>query len=111
MNEVIWGANYMIPTFDREDPIAHKHIALRRGPIMLAAENRLGYSVDRAVDIAVTPDGYVNVEPVCGKAPYDAVVECLVPLTNGKKILLTDYSSAGKTWSEESKMAVWILTK
>ena len=111
MNEVIWGANYMIPTFDREDPIAHKHIALRRGPVMLAVENRLGYCVDRAVDIAVDPDGYVSVEPVCGKAPYDAVVECLVPLTNGKKILLTDYSSAGKTWSEESKMAVWILTK
>lgn len=111
MNEVIWGANYMISTFDREDPIAHRHIALRRGPVMLAQENRLGYSVDEPVDIAVNPDGYVDAELAEGLAPYKCILEAKVPLTNGKMMLVTDYSSAGKLWNEESKMAVWMLTK
>ena len=111
MNEVIWGANYMISTFDREDPIAHRHIALRRGPVMLAQENRLGYSVDEPVDIAVNPDGYVDAELAEGLAPYKCILEAKVPLTNGKMMLVTDYASAGKLWNEESKMAVWMLTK
>lgn len=111
MNEVIWGANYMISTFDREDPIAHRHIALRRGPIMLAEEARLGYSVDDPIDLSINADGTVDVSLADGEAPYDAIVEVKVPLTNGNNMLLTDYSSAGKTWTDESKMAVWLLTK
>ena len=77
---------------------------------MLAEENRLGYSVDDPVDIAVGPDGYVDVELAEGIAPYPAIVEVKAPLTNGKALALTDYSSAGKLWNEESKMAVWFLT-
>lgn len=112
MNKVIWGANYMIPTYDIEDPIAHRHIALRRGPVMLAQENRLGYSVDDPVEIAVNDDGYVDVTfPETDKAPYPHILEVEVPLTDGTKMTVTDYSSAGKLWTEESKMAVWFLTK
>ena len=111
INEVIWGANYMIPTFDREDELAHRHIAFRRGPIMLAEENRLGYSVDDPIDVEVGEDGYVDVALTEGKAPYTAIVEAEIPLRGGKRIAVTDYASAGKLWCEESKMAVWMLTK
>ncbi len=111
INEVIWGANYMIPSFDREDPIAYRHVALRRGPIMLAQENRLGYSVDDPVDVAIDPDGYVDVKLSEGASPYKCILEATVPLEDGSKMLVTDYASAGKLWNEESKMAVWILTK
>lgn len=38
------------------------------------------------------------------------IVNRIFTLTNGKTMLLTDYSSAGKLWSEESKMAVRMLT-
>lgn len=110
MNKVIWGKNYMVPTFDSEDPVAHKHIALRRGPVMLAQENRLGYSVDDAVDIKVNDDGYVDVQCTHKDIPYDCVVKVDVPLSNGEFMTVTDYSSAGKLWNEESKMAVWMLT-
>lgn len=111
MNEVIWGKNYIVPTYDEQDPIAHKHIALRRGPVMLAQENRLGYSVDDAVDIKVGDDGYVDVLLTDKDVPYNCVVKADVPLSNGEYMTVTDYSSAGKLWSEESKMAVWMLTK
>jgi hypothetical protein len=78
---------------------------------MLAQENRLGYSVDTPITVAVDEDGYVDVELTSGKAPYEAVLEAYVPLANGKKMLVTDYGSAGKLWTDESKMAVWMLTK
>ena len=112
MNKPIWGHNYMISTFDEEDPKAKNHIALRRGPLILAQENRLGYSVDEPVSIIVNDDGYVNVEiPSEDVAPYKHIIEVCVPLINGGKMRVTDYSSAGKLWTEESKMAAWILTK
>ena len=51
MNKVVWKMNYMVPTYDEEDPIAKNHIALRRGPVILAQENRLGYSVDDPLSV------------------------------------------------------------
>lgn len=111
MNKVLWGVNMMISTFDKEDPLAHKHVAFRRGPVMLAEENRLGYSVDDPIEPSIRPDGYVDLELTDGAAPYEAILEAYLPLENGEKMLLTDYASAGKLWSEESKMAVWMLTK
>ena len=111
MNEVIWGHNYMIQTFDKEDPLAKNHIALRRGPVMFAQENRLGYSVDEPVEIKVNEDGFVDVILEDNIAPYPAIVEAKVPLKDGTYMNVTDYSSAGKLWTEESKMAVWMLTR
>ena len=103
--------NYVIPVYDKEDPIAHKHIALRRGPVMLAQENRLGYRVDDPVDIRVNGDGTVDaVMPETDSAPYPHILEMRIPLTDGTYQTVTDYASAGKLWTEESKMAVWMLT-
>ena len=111
MNKVIWGHNYMIPTYDAEDPIAHNHIALRRGPVMLAQENRLGYSVDQPISVKVNEDGYVDVAKTDKEIPYNCILKLDIPLSNGNSITVTDYASAGKTWTEESKMAVWMLTE
>lgn len=112
MNHVVWGANYMVATYDEEDPIAKNHIALQRGPVVLAQENRLGYSVDDPVRIQVGADGYVDVTiPEAEIAPYEHILELEVPLADGKKMHVTDYASAGKLWTEESKMAAWMLTE
>lgn len=110
MNRCVWGANYMVPNFDKEDPIAHKHIALRRGPVMLAQDNRLGYSTDEGIEVKVNADGYVDVEDA-DDIPYEYIVKANVPLKDGTFMKVTDYSSAGKLWTEESKIAVWMLTK
>ena len=110
MNKVVWGTNYMVSTYDEEDPIAKNHLALRRGPIILAQENRLGYSVDDPVSIEVESDGYVRTTiPEKEIAPYEHMIELEVPLANGSKMHVTDYASAGKLWNEESRMAAWIL--
>lgn len=112
MNKVVWGKNYMVATYDEEDPLAKRHIALRRGPVMLAQENRLGYQVDDPVAVDADADGYVKVTfPEKKIAPYPHILEVCVPLENGTEMHVTDYASAGKTWTKESKMAVWMLTK
>lgn len=112
MNKVIWGANCMIPTFDREHPSTQNHIAIQRGPLMLAQENRLGYSVDDAVSVKVNDDGYVDIElEDANNAPYNCELLAIVPTTDGGYFTVTDYASAGKLWNEQSKMAVWMNTK
>ena len=104
-------SNYMIGYFDQEDPIAKRHIALMRGPLMLAQENRLGYSVDTPVLPIVGEDGTVDAHiSETEIAPYAHMLEVTVPLASGERMTMTDYASAGKLWNNESKMAVWILT-
>lgn len=112
MNKVIWGVNLMVIQYDEEDPIAKNHIAFRRGPIILAQENRLGYSVDTPITVKTENDGYVNVViPEKEIAPYEHIIELCLPLENGELMHVTDYASAGKLWTEESKMAAWMLTE
>lgn len=112
MNEVVWDLDYTIAVYDEEDKLAKKHVALQRGPVILAQENRLGYNVDDPVEIEIGEDGYVNARfPEKEIAPYKHVVEMEVPLTDGTKMHVTDYGSTGKLWSKESKMAAWIFTK
>ena len=110
MNKVIWGHNYVVPVYDEEDPVARNHIALRRGPVMLSQDNRLGHSVDVPVDIKVNDDGFVDALLTDKAIAYKSIVTAEVPLSDGTYITLTDYSSAGKLWNQESKMAVWMLT-
>ncbi len=108
MNKVIWDHNYIVPTFDREDPIARNHIALRRGPIMLATETRLGNENGGPLDIAIGEDGTVDSKESTTKIPFECIVKVDVPLSNGEFITLTDYSSAGRVYDGSVKMAVWI---
>jgi hypothetical protein len=111
MNKIIWEKDITIPCFDKEDPIAKNHVALRYGPIMLAQDNRLGYSVDDPVCVAIHTDGYVDALLFKEKkASFDTIVEAGIPLSNGTYMPVVDYASAGKLWTEKSKMAVWILS-
>lgn len=111
MTNLDWNADYAVPTFDREDPLAHKHIALKRGPIMLAQENRLGYNIDNPIEIKINNDDTVSaIIPSENTAPYPSILELQIPLKNGANMTVTDYASAGKLWNKESKMAVWMLT-
>ncbi len=112
MNKVIWGHNYIVPTYDEQDPEAFRHIALTRGPVTLAQDSRNGYSPDEPADIDVGNDGYVSVRlPKCDTAPYPHIVEAEVPLRDGRFMTVTDYGSAGKCWTEKSVMAAWIKVK
>lgn len=111
MNKVVWEHNYIVPTFDREDPLAKHHVALRRGPLMLALDSRLGIDPENPVSINIGDDGYVDaIIPEADLAPYRHIVEVSIPTKDNSYFRVTDYASAGKLWTEESKIAVWLRT-
>jgi len=108
MNKVIWGQNYMISTYDEEDPKAKNHIALRRGPLVLAVDSSFGVDVGSVFDIKVQDDGYVaTTVPKIDIATYPHIVEMEVPMRCGRKMHVTDYASAGKKWNK-NQIATWI---
>ena len=72
--------------------------------LILAQENRLGYSVEDPIDIEIMDDGYVDViMPKSDIAPYEHIIKVHVPLKGRKSSAVTDYASAGKLWTTESK--------
>ena len=112
MTNVIWGANYIVPSVDHEHPEAKNHIAIQRGPLMLARENRLGRPVDIPVSVKISAEDKVNVRALeTGAAPYPCMFAGQVETEDGDFFTVTDYASAGKTWDDESKMAVWMKVK
>jgi hypothetical protein len=110
MNEVIWGANYVVPTFDREDPLAKHHIAVQRGPLMLAQDEVLGYDLDTPIDLAVNLDDTVEVQ-LTENNLFDNLISVKAKTVDGGEIHLVDYASAGKSWNNGKRIAVWLLIK
>ena len=109
MTEVYWLQNYVTAKYDAQDPIALEHYAFRRGPLILAQDNRLGHNVFGKADLDVTPN-YIEVEKV-DDIPYDCMLGVSVQLKDGTKMILTDYASAGKLYNDESSIAAWIRIK
>ncbi len=107
MNKVIWGeSSITVPTFDREDPEAKNHFALRRGPIMLARDSRLEDDI-RAAVVPKTSGGFAEVSEC--NTDIDTLVSVDLTLEDGKTLTLCDYSSAGRDWAN-SELAVWMKT-
>lgn len=104
--------HYLLPNLDLQDAKAHDHMAITCGPLVMAAENRLGYNVDDPLNILVGDEGEIAASiPDKKIAPYKNLLEIAVPLADGSRAHLTDYASAGKLWNEQSKMAAWIKVK
>ena len=108
--DIQWVQNYVVPRVVEETPEAKFHVALRRGPLILARDAQLDGTVDEAVDVCFDKDGVVELMP-SHKAGFDTVVEFSVPQNHGRPFTVIDYSSAGKTWDEHSKYACWLPTR
>lgn len=110
MTEIVWPLNYVVPHFDREDELAKNYIALRRGPLMLAQDSRLGYNPEIPISVRINSDGFVDAQ-LCENDIYTNIVSLKLPLENGETLTVTDYASAGKIWGDENKIAVWMLNQ
>lgn len=109
MTRIVWEENYVVPVYDEEAPEAKERICLRRGPLVLAASDELGYDASGAFDIAVGEDGYVEArKPEHETLSYDHMAELEIPLRGGGSLQVMDYASVGKEWEESGKIAAWI---
>lgn len=93
-----------------DGPDADKCVAFMRGPVMLAADARIGDAVYTPANIEWSADGSVNAEIVpAPKSVTDARLCVRMKDRKGADVTLIDYSSAGKTQDERSTCAVWLL--
>ena len=86
------------------------YMALRRGPLVLARDARLGQSVDAPVELVQNDDGSVAAA-LSEYSPLCCVVAMDVQLADGTTMPVIDYASAGKTGQEDSRMCAWIPMK
>ena len=108
MNRVVWGANSITtPSFDREDPEAKHHFALRRGPIMLARDEDFEEDIETAI-LPKTENGKVELA-LLTTLPETQLTVALT-LEKGEKLTLCDYASSGKR-DENHRSAVWMKSK
>ena len=103
-----WRYDYCVPTVVYESPDAKYHIAITRGPLVLARDERMGDAVDTPVDIDFDSDGIVDLIP-SDTADFEKIAEFKVPTRDGKSFTVVDYGSAGKLW--DKKYACWLPTK
>lgn len=89
-----------------KDPKAEFHIALRRGPVVLARDARFGEDVGELVDILEDDDGCVEATPA-KEAAFPSMEAFTVRQKDGRLFHVVDYASAGKTGSRTSQMAAW----
>ena len=80
------------------------------GPLVLAADKRLT-DPDAVLSPVLNGEGYAESERVLCPEICEAKLCLAVPLVSGGKARLVDYASAGKTWTDESRMAAWIRRK
>ena len=86
-----------------------RFLSYRRGPLMLAADARLGRDPDSAFPVAFDENGVVagTAPAECPEIPEARL--CLsLPTADGGALRLIDYASAGKTWESDSRCAVWM---
>ena len=94
-----------------EAPEEKYHVALRRGPLVLAREARIPGNHFEPVSVAVDADGYTAATPLARDAvPFDTLIALSVPLSDGTSMTVCDFSSVGKTWDEDSAYEAWIPT-
>ena len=97
-----------MPVFDREDPLAKKHIALCRGPITFGADSAAGFDFARPAEILAAPDGTAYAELL---PPADGAQVTISVKTAAGSLALSDYASAGRPCAAENLAAAWILNE
>ncbi len=94
-----------------EAPEEKYHLSLRRGPLVLAREAGIAGNDFEPVSVLVDENGYTDATLLPADAvPFDTLTALAVPLSDGGSMTVTDFSSVGKTWDEDSEYEVWIPT-
>lgn len=101
--------------FANAEDVYHKpeyddYISISRGPIVLAADERLGKAADSAFSFS-EKNGEISYElcPDLSLGKTTAMLKLRFTSPDGEQFCLADYSSVGKDW--KSMIAAWLPTK
>lgn len=101
------GVKRILPPEDAVN--ADAFAAYQYGPIVLAADKRIA-DPDGIIDVVCDDEGRVEFQKVDCREIKDAHICLELPTLSGS-VRLIDYASAGKTWTDESRMAAWLYRK
>lgn len=83
------------------------YVCFLHGPLVLAADARCGVDVEAPVAIIAGN----KIEASSYSPSFSAMLARKIRLADGTQLPLVSYADAGKTWSEDSKMAAWLKRK
>ncbi|NJP41550.1 hypothetical protein HCH52_10895 [Oscillospiraceae bacterium HV4-5-C5C] len=83
------------------------YLAFRRGPVQLAADARI-QDPDQPVSVELDGQGYVMNSTLIDDIPFPHGLGVDMAQTDGSRLRLIDYASAGKTWQADSRTAAWL---
>ena len=86
------------------------HVALRRGPLVLARDARLPDDLHDPVSIDEDSFGYAT-EVLSTEVNFNCYYAFRVKQSDGSYLPVIDYASAGRTWDNRSLMSAWMHTK
>ncbi len=110
ITKIVWKYDVSLPVVVEASTDAGDHIAIERGPLVMARDARLGEDVDRPVDIVYDEKGRVELTH-SQSAAFERQIEYRVPQQNGSPFTVIDYASAGKTHDDTSRYGCWLPTK
>jgi DUF1680 family protein len=95
------------------EPGGSSHIALVRGPVVLAFDRRITKpAAATAATVQADTDGFVDAVEVREGLPEGIRLALDVPFVDGAGkttlVRMCDYASAGRTWTEDSALRVWL---
>lgn len=95
------------PDYDK-DPKAKNHIALLKGPIVLARDERFTDGIHTPCSPETGDNGYVTYKEA-RNAEFNCNAEYIITNNDGSVFTVVDYCSAGKDW--QSNIEAWLPTK
>lgn len=93
--------------FDIKMQMQNGHMAFKRGPVVLAYDRRIG---PLPVGKPKLENGKIMTAPHA-KIDFHHLISEGILLENDEVLSLVDYASCGKTWDEDSWLAVWLATE
>ena len=92
------------------DENSRYHMALRRGPLILARDSRLTGDIRTPVHFKETEKGYADVR-LADAPDFPVNFSFAAKQTDGTELPLVDYASAGRTFDANSLVCAWMPTK
>jgi hypothetical protein len=93
-----------------DDENSAYHVAIKRGPLMLARDSRLPGDIEDTVKFNPDENGYVDCT-LENNSKLGSAILFNVKAADNIVIPMMDYASAGRTWDDNSIVSVWLPTK
>ena len=111
VEEVFGNQSAIILKFDNGFRLIKRNgkTLVKKGPVVLARDERYHDGFDDPVEIATDKDGKIHAVAI-KTGLFKALVEYEIPIKGGKAIKMCDYGSAGKSWDSgiDTRINAWL---